>query len=112
MHGLMLWSNGEDRRPRLTHPAAPGRKAKSAADPARFPPRNRANPFARPPCVTGGQLLRISLLILASLVYSDPSPFLSGRLVGPLAQKFAARGVDHTPTSAIAPAQSQDPAGH
>jgi hypothetical protein len=104
MQGSVLLSNEVDRRPRLARAA----ETRGAARPvARFTTKAPPIPFARPPHVTSGQLLRISLLILASLIYSDPSPFFSGRLVAPKAQKIAAHGVDHTPTSAIRPAAAK-----
>jgi hypothetical protein len=101
MRGYMQWSGVNHERPKAERQGAPGSKAKltAAAGSTHFPPKATVNPFVRPPDVTSGQLLRISLLILAALIYCDPSPF--NRFVTPAAAKFAVAGIDPAPTGEI-----------
>jgi hypothetical protein len=60
--------------------------------------------LARPPQVTSGQLLRISLLVLASLIYADPSPFLPHWLKSSVQSHLSStRGVDFEITTSQIP---------
>ncbi len=101
MHSLSQWNKRNDERPKAERMGAS--RAGATFVNARFmesgfPAKAPITPFARPPYVTSGQLLRISLLVLASLIYSDPSPFMPARFF-PSAAKLAAKGVDATPAS-------------
>lgn len=108
MHSLSQWNKRNDERPKAARPGAPiagGTSGSVHFMETGFSAKAPINSFARPPYVTSGQLLRISLLVLASLIYSDPSPFMPTRFF-PSAAKFAAKGVDATPTGNIGSASA------
>jgi hypothetical protein len=67
-------------------------------------PRGVARTLSRPPCVNRGQVLRISALLFAAVLYANPSALVPASFRGATLVRAAAdRGVDPLATSAIGP---------
>ncbi len=102
MQRLSEWSGQNDRHPAIERLRASFRG--TIVDNPEKRPFARAPliSLTRPPQVTSGQLLRISLLVLASLIYTDPSPFVPNWLKSSVQTHLSSnRGVDPVTTSQI-----------
>ncbi len=102
MQRLSEWSGPKDSRPAIERLRASFRGTPDAKwDKKHFVPSPTIS-LTRPPQVTSGQLLRISLLVLASLIYTDPSPFVPNWLKSSVQSHLSSnRGVDPVTTSQI-----------
>jgi len=91
---------------KIARPRAAAQRSSVTREGHPVPPSAHRVQLSRPPCVTVGQLLRVTLLVLGAAIYADRAPpTADSPAPGGQSQSALNGNVDLTPVGSIGPAR-------